>query len=149
MLWFIEARRIYSRRWVLEVVFKEGNGSLGIGHASPILFMSEKKMSYVQDSFSPQVGRIAYLHRPTLGWTVREYILALQSKFASSTVQPWVGRSRTTYSLIWRHTGSAEGLYLLVHSQSVIRLSRCRTARRNPLSHIVRKDCRVFSDLAR
>ena len=91
-----EARRVYSRRWVLEVVFKEGNGSLGIGHASPILFMSEKKMSYVQDSFSPQVGRIAYLHRPTQGWTVREYILALQSKFASSTVQPWVGRSRTT-----------------------------------------------------
>ena len=149
MLWFIEARRIYSRRWVLEVVFKEGNGSLGIGHASPTLFVSENKMSYVQDSFSLQDGRIAYLHRPTLGWTVREYILALQSKFASSIVQPWVGRSRTTYSLIWRHTGSAEGLYLLVHSQSVIRLSRCRTARRNPLSHIVRKDCRVFSDLAR
>ena len=62
--------------------------------------MSEKKMSYVQDSFSPQDGRIAYLHRPTLGWTVIEYILALQSKLASSTVQPWVGRSRTTYSLI-------------------------------------------------
>ena len=95
-----EARRVYSRRWVLEVVFKEGNGSLGIGHASPILFMSEKKMSYVQDSFSPQDGRIAYFHRPTQGWTVIEYILALQSKLASSTVQPWVGRSRTTYSLI-------------------------------------------------
>ena len=99
-LGLFEARRIYSRRWVLEVVFKEGNGSLGIGHASPTLFVSENKMSYVQDSFSLQDGRIAYFHRPTQGWTVREYILALQSKLASSTVQPWVGRSRTTYSLI-------------------------------------------------
>ena len=62
--------------------------------------MSEKKMSYVQDSFSLQDGRVAYFHRPTLGWTVREYILTLQSKLASPTVQPWVGRSRTTYSLI-------------------------------------------------
>ena len=86
--------------WALEVVFKEGKEVLGIGHARPTLFMSEKKMSYVQDSFSLQDGRTAYLHRPTLGWTVREYILALQSKLASSTVQPWVGRSRTTYSLI-------------------------------------------------
>ena len=75
-------------------------GVLGIGHARPTLFASEKKMSYVQDSFSLQDGRTAYLHRPTQGWTVREYILALQSKLASSTVQPWVGRSRTTYSLI-------------------------------------------------
>ena len=91
---------INSKRWALEAIFKEGKGVLGIGHASPILFMSEKKMSYVQDSFSLQGGRIACLHRPTQGWTVREYILALQSKLASSTVQPWVGRSRTTYSLI-------------------------------------------------
>ena len=73
---------------------------LGFSKASPTLFVSENKMFYVQDSFSLQDGRIAYLHRPTLGWTVREYILALQSKLASSTVQPWVGRSRTTYSLI-------------------------------------------------
>ena len=75
-------------------------GSLSIGHARPTLFASEKKMSYVQDSFSLQGGRMAHLHRPTQGWTVREYILALQSKLASSTVQPWGGRSRTTYSLI-------------------------------------------------
>ena len=73
---------------------------LGFSKASPTLFVNENKMSYVQDSFSLQDGRIAYLHRPAQGWTVREYILALQSKLASPTVQPWVGRSRTTYSLI-------------------------------------------------
>ena len=73
---------------------------LGFSKASPTLFVSENKMSYVQDSFSLLDGHIAYSHRPTLGWTVREYILTLQSKLASSTVQPWVGRSRTTYSLI-------------------------------------------------
>ena len=68
-------------------------------------------MSYVQDPFSLQDRRIAYLHRPTQGWTVGEYILALQSKLASSTVQPWVGRSRTTPFPIRRHTGSIEGAF--------------------------------------
>ena len=71
-----------------------------LGNARATLYESEKQMPYVQDSFSLLGGCIAYFHRPTLGWTVREYILALQSKLASSTVQPWVGRSRTTYSLI-------------------------------------------------
>ena len=32
------------------------------------------------------------LHRPTLGWTVVEYILRCQSIQASSTVQPRLGR---------------------------------------------------------
>ena len=68
-------------------------------------------MSHVQDSLSLQGGCIAYLHRPTQGWTVREYILALQSKLASSTVQPWVGRSRTTPISIRRHAGSIEGAF--------------------------------------
>ncbi len=31
-----------------------------------------------------------------------------------STVQPWVGRLRTTPSLIWRHTGSAEEAFFLL-----------------------------------
>ena len=69
-------------------------------------------MSHVQDSLSLQSGCIAYLHRPTQGWTVGEYILTLQSKLASSTVQPWVGRSRTTPFPIRRHTGSARGAFL-------------------------------------
>ena len=67
MLWFIEARRINSKRWALEAIFKEGKGVLGFSKASPTLFVNENKMSYVQDSFSLQDGRIAYLHRPTLG----------------------------------------------------------------------------------
>ena len=71
-------------------------------------------MSHLQDSFGLSGGCIAYLHRPTQGWTVREYILTWQSKLASSTVQPWVGRLRTTPSLIWRHTGSAEEAFLLL-----------------------------------
>ena len=57
---------------------------------------SGKKMPHVQESLSLHSGCIAYIHRPTQGWTVREYILTLQSMLASSTVQPWVGRSRTT-----------------------------------------------------
>ena len=69
-------------------------------------------MSHLQDSFGLSGGCIAYLHRPTLGWTVGEYILTWQSKQASSTVQPWVGRLRTTPSLIWRHTRSAEEAFL-------------------------------------
>ena len=112
MLWFIEARRINSKRWALEAIFKEGKGVLGFSKASPTLFVNENKMSYVQDSFSLQDGRIAYLHRPTQGWTVREYILTWQSKLASSTVQPWVGRLWTTSFLIWRYTGSVERAYI-------------------------------------
>ena len=76
----------------MEVVFKEGKRLLGIGNAKPTLFVSEKKMPYVEDSFSLRSGCITYIHRPTLGWTVREYILTLQSKLASPTVQPRVGR---------------------------------------------------------
>ena len=45
------------------------------------------------------LGRLSsMLHRPTLGWTVVEYILRCQSIHASSTVQPWVGRGRRTFS---------------------------------------------------
>ena len=69
-------------------------------------------MSYVQDSFGFQDGCIAHIHRPTQGWMVREYILPWQSKQASPTVQPWVGRWRITSLLIWRPTGSAEGAYI-------------------------------------
>ena len=75
MLWFIEARRINSKRWALEAIFKEGKGVLGFSKASPTLFVNENKMSYVQDSFSLQDGRMAHLHRPAQGWTVREDIL--------------------------------------------------------------------------
>ena len=39
-----------------------------------------------------QIRREVVLHRPTQGWTVREYILRCKSIQASSTVQPWVGR---------------------------------------------------------
>ena len=44
-------------------------------NARATLYESEKKMPYVQDSFSLLDGCTAYIHRPTLGWTVREYIL--------------------------------------------------------------------------
>ena len=80
----------------------------------PTLFVSEKKEPDVQDSFCLLGGCIAHTHRPTQVWTVGEYILTWQSKLASSTVQPWVGRLRTTPSLIWRHTGSAEEAFLLL-----------------------------------
>ena len=73
---------------------------------------SGKKMPHVQDSLSLQDGCIANIHRPTQGWTVREDILTLQSMLASSTVQPWVGRSRTTPFPMRRHTGSARGAFL-------------------------------------
>ena len=65
-------------------------------------------MSHARDSFSLLGGCIAYVYRPTQGWTVGEYILTWQSKLASSTVQPWVGRWRITSFLIWECTGSAE-----------------------------------------
>ena len=38
--------------------------------------------------------------------------ITLPSKQASSTVQPRVGRSRTTSFLMWRHAGSAEEAYI-------------------------------------
>ena len=68
--------------------------------------------SHVQDSFSLLGGCIAYVYRPTLGWTVGEYILHWQSKLASSTVQPWVGRWRITSFLIWKCAGSAEEAFI-------------------------------------
>ena len=68
--------------------------------------------SHAQDSFSLLGGCIAYVYRPTLGWTVGEYILTWQSKLASSTVQPWVGRWRITSFLIWEYTGSAEEAFI-------------------------------------
>ena len=45
-----------------------------LDNARATLYESEKKMPYVQDSFSLLDGCIAYIHRPTQGWTVREYI---------------------------------------------------------------------------
>ena len=69
-------------------------------------------MSHAQDSFSLLGGCITFIHRPTLGWTVGEYILTWQSKLASSTVQPWVGRWRITPFLIWECTGSAEEAFI-------------------------------------
>ena len=68
--------------------------------------------SHAQDSFSLLGGCIAYVYRPTLGWTVGEYILHWQSKLASSTVQPWVGRWRITSFLIWECAGSAEEAFI-------------------------------------
>ena len=44
---FLEACRIYSRRWSQEAIFEEEKGMLGIGNARPTLFVSGKKMSYV------------------------------------------------------------------------------------------------------
>ena len=46
-----------------------------LDNARATLYESEKKMPYVQDSFSLLDGCTAYIHRPTQGWTVREYIL--------------------------------------------------------------------------
>ena len=40
------------------------------------------------------------------------FYITLQSKQASSTVQPWVGRWRTNSFQIWIHAGSAEGAYI-------------------------------------
>ena len=68
--------------------------------------------SHAQDSFSLLGGCIAFIHRPTLGWTVGEYILHWQSKQASLTVQPWVGRWRITSFLIGECTGSAEEAFI-------------------------------------
>ena len=68
--------------------------------------------SHAQDSFSLLGGCITFIHRPTQGWTVGEYILTWQSKLASSTVQPWVGRWRITSFLIWECTGSAEEAFI-------------------------------------
>ena len=68
--------------------------------------------SHARDSFSLLGGCIAYVYRPTLGWTVGEYILTWQSKLASSTVQPWVGRWRITPFLIWECAGSAEEAFI-------------------------------------
>ena len=45
-------------------------------------------------------------------FTVGEYILTWQSKLASFTVQPWVGRWRITLFLIWECTGSAEEAFI-------------------------------------
>ena len=64
--------------------------------------------SHAQDSFSLLGGCIAHVYRPTQGWTVGGYILTWQSKQASLTVQPLVGRWRITSSLIWEYTGRAE-----------------------------------------
>ena len=69
-------------------------------------------MSHAQDSFSLLGGCITFIHRPTQGWTVGEYILTWQSKQASSTVQPWVGRWRITSFLIWECAGSAEEAFI-------------------------------------
>ena len=44
-------------------------------NARATLLESEKKMPYVQDSFSLLGAGTAHIHRPTQGWTVREYIL--------------------------------------------------------------------------
>ena len=52
-------------------------------------------------------GYAVCLHRPTQGWTVGEYILTWQSKLASSTVQPWVGRWRRVSLPLWWQTGRA------------------------------------------
>ena len=68
--------------------------------------------SHAQDSFCLFGGCIAYVYRPTLGWTVGEHILHWQSKLASSTVQPWVGRWRITSFLIWECAGSAEEAFI-------------------------------------
>ena len=46
-----------------------------LDNARATLYESEKKMPYVQDSFSLLDGCTAYIYRPTQGWTVREYIL--------------------------------------------------------------------------
>ena len=46
-----------------------------LDNARATLYESKKQMPYVQDSFSLLGGCTAYIHRPTLGWTVREYIL--------------------------------------------------------------------------
>ena len=46
-----------------------------LDNARATLYESEKKMPYVQDLFSLLDGCTAYIHRPTQGWTVREYIL--------------------------------------------------------------------------
>ena len=46
-----------------------------LDNARATLYESEKKMPYVQDSFCLLDGCTAYIHRPTQGWTVREYIL--------------------------------------------------------------------------
>ena len=59
-----------------------------------------------------QIRKEVILHRPTQGWTVGEYILHWQSKLASSTVQPWVGRWRITSFLIWECTESAEEAFI-------------------------------------
>ena len=44
-------------------------------NARATLYESEKKMPYVQNSFRLLDGCTAHIHRPTLGRTVREYIL--------------------------------------------------------------------------
>ena len=58
-----------------------------------------------------QIRREVIPHRPTQGWTVREYILRCKSKQASSTVQPWVGRWRRESSPSRRQTKSAPGAF--------------------------------------
>ena len=58
-----------------------------------------------------QIRREVILHRPTQGWTVREYILRCKSIQASSTVQPWVGRWRRESSPSRRQTKSAPGAF--------------------------------------
>ena len=58
-----------------------------------------------------QIRREVILHRPTQGWTVREYILRCKSIQASSTVQPWVGRWRSESSPSRKQTKSAPGAF--------------------------------------
>ena len=58
-----------------------------------------------------QIRREVIPHRPTQGWTVREYILRCKSIQASSTVQPWVGRWRRESSPSRRQTKSAPGAF--------------------------------------
>ena len=46
-----------------------------VDYASPTVFASGKLISHLQASFSLLGWVCSILHRPTLGWTVREYIL--------------------------------------------------------------------------